>query len=134
MPTIQIQADVSVDALVKVAEQLSETDLRQLTAHVLAIHAKRTAPSVPSEEAELLAKINGRMSSHLQQRYDELIDKRDVESLDSDEHDELLELTKQAEAFDVVRVEALTNLAALRGLTLSQLMRQLQIGSAVVEE
>jgi iron-sulfur cluster repair protein YtfE (RIC family) len=134
MPTIQIQADVSVDALVKAAEQLSETDLRQLTAHVLAIHAKRTAPSVPSEEADLLTQINERLSSHLQKRYDELIDKRDAESLDSEEHAELLELTKHAEAFDAARVEALTNLAALRGLTLSQLMRQLQIDSAVAEE
>jgi hypothetical protein len=40
---------------------------------------------------------------------------------------ELLQLTKQAEAFGVARVEALSKLAVRRGLTLSALMDQLEI-------
>ena len=61
MPTINIQADVSVDVLVKAAEQLSETEVRQFTSQVLALNAKRTAPNVTQEEAELLLHINGRL-------------------------------------------------------------------------
>jgi hypothetical protein len=129
MPTINIQVDVSVDVLVKAAEQLSETELRQFTSQVLALNAKRTAPSVTQEEAELLLHINGHLPEDVQRRYDELMAKRDAETLGNEEHEELLRLTKQAEAFDVARVEALSKLASRRGVTLSALMRQLGIES-----
>jgi hypothetical protein len=129
MPTINIQVDVSVDVLVKAAEQLSETELRQFTLQVLALNAKRTAPSVTQEEAELLLHINGHLPEDVQRRYDELMAKRDAETLGNEEHEELLRLTKQAEAFDVARVEALSKLASRRGVTLSALMRQLGIES-----
>jgi hypothetical protein len=127
MPTITIQADVSIDVLLKAAEQLSETELRQFTAQVLALHAKRTAPSIAQEEAELLLRINARPPEDVQRRYDELIAKRDADTLGHAEHEELVRLTKQAEAFDVGRVEALSKLAAGRGVTLSALMRQLEV-------
>jgi hypothetical protein len=129
MPTITIHADVSVDVLVKAAEQLSATELRQFTLQVLALNAKRTAPSVAQEEAELLLQINRRLPEDVQRRYDELIAKRDTETLDAAEHTELLQLTQQVEAFDVARVEALSKLAACRGMTLSALMCQLGIAS-----
>jgi hypothetical protein len=129
MPTINIQADISVDVLVKAAEQLSEKELRQFTSQVLALNAKRMASSVTQEEAELLLRINGRLPEDVQRRYAELIAKRDAETLGDEEHQELLRLTKQVEAFDVARVEALSQLASRRGVTLSALMRQLEIAS-----
>ena len=49
------------------------------------------------------------------------------------EHEELLRLTKQVEAFDVARIEALSQLAARHGVTLSALMRQLGIESPADE-
>ena len=61
MPTIHIQADVAVDMLVQAAAQLSAVELQQFTAQLLALTAKRTAPSVTQEEAELLVHINGRL-------------------------------------------------------------------------
>jgi hypothetical protein len=129
MPTINIQADVSVDMLVKAAEQLSETELRQFTSQVLALNAKRTAPSITQQEAELLVHINTRLPEDVQRRYDELIARRDAETLGDAEYQELLRLTTQVESFDVARVEALSKLASRRGLTLSALMRQLEIPS-----
>jgi hypothetical protein len=95
----------------------------------LALNAKRTAPSVTQEEAELLLHINARLPEDVERRYDELIAKRDAETLDHEEHAELLRLTQQAEAFDVARVEALSKLASRRGVSLSALMRQLEIAS-----
>ena len=127
VPTIHIQANVSVDVLVQAAEQLSETELRQFTAQMLALSAKRTAPSVTQEEAELLLHINSRLLEDVRRRYDELIAKRDAETLSNEEHTELLRLTKHVEAFDVARVAALSKLASLRGVTLSELMHQLEI-------
>ena len=129
MPTINIQADISVDVLVKAAEQLSEKELRQFTLQVLALNAKRMASSVTQEEAELLLRINDRLPEDVQRRYAELIAKRDAETLGDEEHQELLRFTKQVEAFDVARVEALSQLASRRGVTLSALMRQLEIPS-----
>jgi hypothetical protein len=133
MPTINIRADVSVDVLVKAAEQLSATELRHFTSQVLALNAKRMAPSVTQEEAELLVHINSRLPENVQQRYDELIAKRDAETLGDAEHAELLRLTQHVEAFDVARVEALSKLASRRGVTLSAVMRQLGIESSVNE-
>jgi hypothetical protein len=129
MPTINIQAEISVDVLVKAAEQLSEKELRQFTSQVLALNAKRMASSVTQEEGELLLRINGRLPEDVQRRYAELIARRDAETLGDEEHQELLRLTKQVEAFDVARVEALSQLASRRGVTLSALMRQLEIAS-----
>jgi hypothetical protein len=75
----------------------------------------------------LLLQTNGRLPADVQRRYDELIAKRDTETLSKAEYAELLQLTKQAEAFDVARVEALSKLAAHRGVTLSTLMDQLEM-------
>jgi hypothetical protein len=129
MPTINIQAEISVDGLVKAAEQLSEKELRQFTSQVLALNAKRLASSVTQEEAERLWRINGRLPEDVQRRYAELIARRDAETLGDEEHQELLRLTKPVEAFDVARVEALSQLASRRGVTLSALMRQLEMAS-----
>ena len=129
VPTINIQADVSVDVLVQAAAQLSAAELRQFTAQMLALSAQRTAPSVPPEETELLLRINSRLPEDVQRCYETLIAKRDAETLGEAEHAELLRLTQQVEAFDVARVEALLKLAALRSVTLSSLMRQLEIAS-----
>ena len=104
-------------------------ELRQFTAQVLALNAKRTAPSVTQEEAELLLRINSRLPEDVQRRYDELIATREAETLDVAAHAELLRLTKHVEAFDVARVEALSTLASRRGVTLSAMMRQLGIAS-----
>lgn len=127
MPTINIEAEVSVDVLVKAAEQLQGAELRQFTAQVLALNAKRLAPSVPQEESALLLRINTPLPEDVQRRFDELIGKRDAETLDTEEYEELLRVTQQVEAFNVARLEALAKLAALRGVTLPELMRQLEI-------
>jgi hypothetical protein len=127
MPTINIEAEVSVDVLVKAAEQLQGAELRQFTAQVLALNAKRLAPSVPQEESALLLRINTPFPEDVQRRFDELIGKRDAETLDTEEYEELLRVTQQVEAFNVARLEALAKLAALRGVTLPELMRQLEL-------
>lgn len=130
MPTIHIQADVSVDELLQAAEQLSETELNRFTSQVLALHAKRLAPNVTEGERELLERVNESPAETVQQRYAELITKRDAETLSKAEYAELLQLTSQMEAFDTARVEALSKLAALRGVTLADLTRQLDLDAS----
>ena len=66
-----------------------------------------------------------------QQRYDQLIAKRDAETLTAEEHVELLQLSQQAEAIDVQRIEALTKLRQLLGATLSDVLQRLQSARAL---
>jgi len=127
MSTINVEADISVEALVKATEQLSPSDLQRFRSQVLAISARRAASSVSQDEAQCLLRISQRLPIKLQQRYDELIAKRDAETLTAEEPAELLQLSQQAEAVDVLRIEALTKLAQLRGVTLSDVLRQLKI-------
>ena len=86
-----------------------------------------TAPSVSQEEAEILGAINRSLPETIQQPYDTLLRKRDDETLSEAEYQELLRLTQAIEAFDVARVDALTRLAARRGVTLATLMDQLDL-------
>jgi hypothetical protein len=131
MPTINIEANVSVETLVKAAEQLSTPDLQEFRSQVLAISARRAASSVSQDEAQCLLQISQRLPADLQQQYDELIAKRDAETLTAEEHARLLQLSQHAEALDVERVEALTKLAQVRGVTLSEVLKQLKIDQSV---
>ena len=78
-------------------------------------------------EAALLLRINQPIPAELQQRYDLLLAKRAAETLLPDEYDDLLRLTEQIETLDAQRVEALTELARLRGTSLRALMTSLGI-------
>jgi len=92
---------------------------------VIALRAKRQAPSLPQVEAELLLKINAGVPPDIQERYDELLAKRQAETLTPDEYAELLRLTEQVEELEVQRVEYLVALARLRGTSLTALMADL---------
>lgn len=127
MPVIQVEAQVPAAELLKAVEQLSQPDLEQFVSQVVALRAKRHAPSLPRVESELLLKINQGVPSDIQKRYNELIAKRQAETLTSDEYQELLRLTQQVEEFEVRRVEYLAELARLRGTSLTTLMENLEI-------
>lgn len=127
MATIQLQSQISLDALVSGVEQLSTPDLEWLTNQVLALRAKRRAPSLPRQEAELLQKINQGLSVEMQQRFTLLTAKRRAETLTSEEYQELLGLVDEIELKDAKRVEYLAELAQLRNIPLRMLMKQLDI-------
>ena len=127
MATIQLQSQISLDALVSGVEQLSTPDLEWLTNQVLALRSKRRAPSLPRKEAELLQKINQGLSVEMQQRFNLLTAKRRAETLTSEEYQELLELVDEIELRDAKRVEYLAELAQLRNISLRMLMKQLGI-------
>lgn len=127
MPTIQVEANVSVDDLVEVVSRLSEPDLERLSSEVNLVRAKRKSPCLPEHESELLQVLNQPAPAELQTRYDELISLRDAKTLTPAQHQELLGLTQKIEAHNVTRVKALTELAALRKTTLRELLRDLQI-------
>jgi len=127
MPVVQVEAQLPTDELLRAVRQLSQPDLEQFVFQVIALRAQRQAPSLPRAESELLLKINEGVPSDIQKRYNELIAKRQAETLTPDEYEELLRLTQQVERLEVRRVEYLAELARLRGTSLTVLMENLGI-------
>jgi hypothetical protein len=118
---------MSVDELLKAANQLSELDLDQLTQKVLLLRAKRQAPILSHLETELYLKINQGLPADLHQEYRALVNKRDDVELTETEYARLLELSDRIEALTVDRTQAIIQLANLRGIPFMQLMDELDI-------
>ncbi len=127
MSTVQVKTELPFDELLKAVEQLSLPDLEKLMSQVIALQAQRKAPSLSKDETELLLKINQGLPDDVQRRFDELVAKRQAETLTPDEHQELLHLIDQIEKSDAKRVQYLAELARLRGISLTTLMDQLGI-------
>ena len=127
MPTIQIEAQLSSVELLRAAEQLRPPELEEFVASLLALQADRRAPRLHRAEAELLQIINRAPPVDAQKRFDELNSRRRLETLTEEEQSELLRLIDQMEALDVQRVEALSELARLRRVSLNALMNELHI-------
>jgi hypothetical protein len=126
MSTIQVHVQVSPDELAEAVAQLPPTERDQFINRVLALRVPQIA-ALPQDEAALLLKINQGLSEPVQQRYDELIAKRQAETLTPDEHAELLRLSDQAEQMNAERIAALAALAQIRQTTVPHLMRDLGI-------
>lgn len=123
MPTIQVE----IDQLLSAALQLPRAELDQFVKKLLSLRRQSEIPQLPMRESELLLKINQGVPAQLQQRFDQLVEKRRDNTLTPSEYQELLALTEQIEQFDVERLQWLIELAQLRGLTLDELMQQLGI-------
>ena len=129
MPTIHLEAKVSREALLKAVEQLSPQDLDQFVAEVLTLRSRHGPPRLCAIESDLLLRINQVLPDELRNRYDELIARRDEEVLTPEEHQELLRLTEEEERIEGDRLEALAELARIRGLPLRALMQDLGIST-----
>ena len=127
MPTVEVRSQVSLDELLNGVTQLDMPELEHFVSQVLTLRAKRIAPSLPEGEARLLQKINQELPPDVQQRYDELTAKRRAETLTPEEHQELLALIDRIEQADAKRVQALTELAQLRNVSVTTLMAELGI-------
>ena len=78
-------------------------------------------------EADLLLQINRDIPTDIRLRNNELIGKRQSETLTEAEYAELLKLSDQIELMQVQRITALVALAQLRQISLSDLMIALGI-------
>jgi len=127
MPTIQVEAHVSGAELLRAAGQLEPAELERFTAGVLRLRAERQAAHLSADETRLLLLINQGLPEDVRLRYEELIAKRDAESLTPAEQSELLRLTDLAEQAEAQRIAALIDLAHLRKTALVDLMAQMGI-------
>lgn len=129
MPIVQVKAHINFDELLNVVKQFNSSDLEKFALSLRHIQAQRKAASIPRSEYELLLKINQKLPNDIQTAYDNLIAKRQAETLNAEEYQELLHLTEKVEKFEAKRVEAMTELAGLRQTSLVQLMNELDIKS-----
>ena len=127
MPRAQTTSQVSFDELLYGVEQLNLPDLEQFVSRILALLARRKAPSLPKKEAELLLKINQGLSLREEKRYDELTSKRRTLTITPEERNELLSLIDRIEKSDAERITNLAQLAHLRQISLTTLMNDLGI-------
>jgi hypothetical protein len=127
MPTVTISAQLSKEDLLQAVQQLSLPELEQFVTDLIAVKAKKKAPHLSHNEAELLLKINQGISPNLEQDYQNLIDKKNQEVLTDAEYQELIKLTDIVENYQAQRLEYLVKLAQLRQVSLSDLMTQLEI-------
>jgi hypothetical protein len=127
MTMIRVEAQLTSDELVKAVEQLDAPELEHFVARIIALQARRKAPSLSQTEAELLQGINRGVPADVQRRYGELIARRRAGQLEPEGHRELLQLTEQVEGIEARRAEQLAALARLRGIPLAQLVAELGI-------
>jgi hypothetical protein len=125
MTTIPIE--VSTEQLLRAVERLPPQDLEAFVAQVIALRAQRSAPHLSPEETALLRHINASLAPDLQRHFDELIAKRQAETISPNELQELVQLTEQIEEQDAQRLAALGDLARLRKMTIPALMDLLGI-------
>jgi hypothetical protein len=130
-PVTTSQVAASLDAKVfETAERLSPSELQEFIAGVLTLRAQRVAPVAPARESELLLRINEGLPEDLSRRLESLQTKREAETLSDEEHQELIRLGDEVEKKELSRLEALAELASVRGMTLPETMRDLGLTPA----
>ncbi len=127
MTTIQIEAHISTEQLLRAVEQLPPDELTTFVDQILALHARRESPHLNQSEAALLQQINQALPDDVQRRFDALVVKRQTERITPGELQELIRLTEQIEQQDARRLAALGDLARVRGTTVPVLMDTLGI-------
>lgn len=128
MPVIQKTNGFSSNELLQAAAQLNPAEPEKFVAAAIALRAKRQVGSLSQQESELLLKINNHIAAKTQKRFDELVAKRESETIEPQEYRELLRLTDKIEKADAKRLELLTELAKVRQQTFDEAAREFGIG------
>ncbi len=88
---------------------------------------KIKVPRLSKKETELFLRINRTLPPEKQERYDELRQKREDETLTESEHAELLKFVDELMTIWTDRLQAVVDLAKLRRISPRELMKQLGI-------
>lgn len=129
MSSIQIKSNVTVEELLQGIAQLEGKELDDLIQKILSIRAKRRSAdaSLDKRESELMELIVAGPSEEAWNRFQALNQKRREETLSEEEHQELIKINTELEAWNVQRLKYLSELALLRNTDLRSLMNELGI-------
>jgi hypothetical protein len=121
MPTIEVEKEQLLGALL----QLSRSELEEFVRELFSRKIREEVPWLSERESELLMAINQGLPDDTQRRLNKLIKKRQSYTITEDELQELIQLSDQAELFNVERMKHLIELSHIRNVPLDDLIRQL---------
>lgn len=127
VPVEPFNRDAVSERLLGAVEQLPPAELDRFVGAVLAIRARQAAGARSVGESALFERINDAIPAEASMRLAVLREHRDDEALTENERRELVDLEDQREILGARRMDALAHLAALRGTTLENVYRQLEI-------
>lgn len=125
MTVLSIPAQITIESLAETVAQLPPETLENFMTRVKQIRQHQ------ADEAQFLTIIRRRLPVEKQRKFDALRAKLAAETLTDAESIELEELVNQVEANDVARADALVCLAQQRGISLTQLMHELNLETAL---
>lgn len=133
MSTIEIQKGIkiSVEELLTGMAQMDISTLEKFSDEINRLIARRKASSPSEKELALIKIVYQPLEATIQQRYDELSVKNKKGTISEEEHAELLKLVELAENHNVKWLEALVELAQLRGVSLEVVKKQLGVKNPV---
>ena len=123
MPTIEISGQNLLDAV----KQMAPEEFDAFIERAISLRSQPTASKLSAHETKLISRINRGLPEELSKRYGHLRQRLKKKLLTSYEHQELLELTREAETSDADRAAALLELAKVRRMPLRILMKQMGI-------
>lgn len=127
MPNLEITNKFSAEKLLQATATLSFAELEKFVDQAIILKAKRNAQNVTKNEAELLSEINKGLTPKQQKRFDELVEKLELETMTAEENREFLRLTDKVEKQDAKRIELLGELAEIRNQTFREVVKELGI-------
>lgn len=119
------QKNSSSQHIISLAQTMPVDELEKLVGDVLAIRAERIAPHITGEESKLLRTIQKTLPKKDLRRMKELQILRDSENLSQDGFSELAELIEKLEILHAERMNAVSSLAELRGITFQNALQQI---------
>lgn len=131
--------DINIQIAPKLASQLqheAESQGISLDRHIVTLlesvrpQASNSAKRLSDTESDLLQKINAAIPVRTWLQYRALAEKKSQDSILPEELQELIQLTDAIEMANAKRLEYLIQLAAVRGVTVPELMRHLGIQPA----
>ena len=128
MTMIRVQPKLSLATLLDSLKQFTSNELKEILQQTALLRARRLAPSLPQQEAQLLFKINqGIIPAETRARCAALTEKSRQGNITNQEQDELMALVDEIEVRNAKRIEYLAQLAQLRQTTLPALMGALEL-------
>lgn len=127
MTTITLNLSPELEHRLRTEAVRQGVELNHYILNALQAPLQHTSATTQTTEAELLQQINVGFSTQTWEQYHSLISKRQAETLTPEEHNQLIQLSDRLEKLNVVRIQALIQLAALRSQPLTDLMQTLGI-------
>lgn len=119
---------MTADYIAEAAQNLSLPELDAVLERLTTIRAHRRVPALSQAEADLLKHIETAVPLAALQRRKALKATQAQRELTTEEHNEFTQLTDEIEIAEASRINLLSELATLRGVTLPEVARQLGLG------